>query len=174
MGAGQGRRVLMAAICLLRAVQQWQQCPSPTTPPGPRPRQGSRSAGSRALPRRPRLAAGPPKPCGSPAGPGPGTTGAGAAGPCTRSPTSHRPSLPCHLADYGRGRCGVEALHHIRDTFAENAPRPAPATPPRAIASLRNLAIGILHVHGHCNIAAALRRNAATPPDWCPPCSTGL
>ena len=26
--------------------------------------------------------------------------------------------------------------------------------------SLRNLAIGILHAHGHRNIAAALRRNA--------------
>jgi hypothetical protein len=28
------------------------------------------------------------------------------------------------------------------------------------MASLRNLAIGILHAHGHRNIAAALRRNA--------------
>jgi len=28
------------------------------------------------------------------------------------------------------------------------------------MASLRNLAIAILHAHGHRNIAAALRRNA--------------
>jgi hypothetical protein len=33
-------------------------------------------------------------------------------------------------------------------------------TVPRAMASLRNLAIGILQAHGHRNIAAALRRNA--------------
>jgi hypothetical protein len=33
-------------------------------------------------------------------------------------------------------------------------------TAPRAMASLRNLAIGILRARGHRNIAAALRRNA--------------
>ena len=33
-------------------------------------------------------------------------------------------------------------------------------TAPRAMASLRNLAIGLLRAHGHRNIAAALRRNA--------------
>jgi hypothetical protein len=33
-------------------------------------------------------------------------------------------------------------------------------TAPRAMASLRNLAIGILRAHGHHNIAAALRYNA--------------
>jgi hypothetical protein len=31
------------------------------------------------------------------------------------------------------------------------------------MASLRNLAIGILRAHGDCNIAAALRRNARDP-----------
>ena len=37
---------------------------------------------------------------------------------------------------------------------------PEGGTAPRAMASLRNLAIGILRRHGHRNIAAALRRNA--------------
>jgi hypothetical protein len=45
---------------------------------------------------------------------------------------------------------------------------PSPRTPPslrtgtapRAMASLRNLAIGILRLHRRPNIAAALRRNA--------------
>jgi hypothetical protein len=36
------------------------------------------------------------------------------------------------------------------------------------MASLRNLAIGVLCAHGHRNLAAALRRNAATPPESCP------
>ena len=34
---------------------------------------------------------------------------------------------------------------------------------PRAMASLRNLAIGVLRLRGHRNIAAALRRNARDP-----------
>jgi predicted transposase YbfD/YdcC len=65
------------------------------------------------------------------------------------------------LADWIGGHGGIEALHHIRDTtFAEDANRTRTGTAPRAMASLRNLAIGILHLRGHRNIAAALRRNA--------------
>jgi predicted transposase YbfD/YdcC len=68
---------------------------------------------------------------------------------------------PAHLADYVRGHWGIEALHHIRDTtFAEDASQTRTGTAPRAMASLRNLAIGILHASGHRNIAAALRHNA--------------
>ena len=68
---------------------------------------------------------------------------------------------PARLADYVRGHWGIEALHHIRDTtFAEDASQTRTATTPRAMASLRNLAIGILRAHGHRNIAPALRRNA--------------
>jgi predicted transposase YbfD/YdcC len=68
---------------------------------------------------------------------------------------------PARLADWIRGHWGIEALHHIRDTtFAEDASQTRTATTPRAMASLRNLAIGILCLHGHRNIAAALRRNA--------------
>jgi predicted transposase YbfD/YdcC len=68
---------------------------------------------------------------------------------------------PARLADYVRGHWGIEALHHIRDlTFAEDACRLRTGTAPRAMASLRNLAIGILRARGDRNIAAALRRNA--------------
>jgi predicted transposase YbfD/YdcC len=68
---------------------------------------------------------------------------------------------PARLADYIRGHWSVEALHHTRDTtFAEDASQVRTGTAPRAMASLRNLAIGILRLHGHHNTAAALRRNA--------------
>jgi predicted transposase YbfD/YdcC len=68
---------------------------------------------------------------------------------------------PARLADYVRGHWGIEALHHIRDvTLAEDAHQLRTGTAPRAMASLRNLAIGILRRHGHRNLAAALRRNA--------------
>jgi predicted transposase YbfD/YdcC len=68
---------------------------------------------------------------------------------------------PARLADYVRGHWGIEALHHIRDvTFAEDASQVRTGNAPRAMASLRNLAIGILRARGYRNIAAALRRNA--------------
>jgi predicted transposase YbfD/YdcC len=67
---------------------------------------------------------------------------------------------PARLADWVRGHWGIEALHHIRDTtYAEDASQVRTGTAPRAMASLRNLAIGILRRHGTRNIAAALRRN---------------
>ena len=77
----------------------------------------------------------------------------------------HQPACPqaspARLADYTRGHWGIEALHHIRDvTFAEDASQVRTGTAPRAMASLRNLAIGILRLRGDRNIAAALRRNA--------------
>jgi predicted transposase YbfD/YdcC len=68
---------------------------------------------------------------------------------------------PARLADWIRGHWGIEALHHIRDTtYAEDASQVRTGTAPRAMASLRNLAIGILRLHGHRNIATALRHNA--------------
>jgi hypothetical protein len=52
-------------------------------------------------------------------------------------------------------------LHHIRDvTFAEDASQTRNGNAPRAMASLRNLAIAILRAHWDRNIAAALRTNA--------------
>lgn len=66
-----------------------------------------------------------------------------------------------------RGHWGIEAHHHIRDvTYAEDASQIRTGNAPRTMASLRNLAITILHHTGHDNIAAALRhnaRNAARP-----------
>jgi predicted transposase YbfD/YdcC len=68
---------------------------------------------------------------------------------------------PARLADWIRGHWGIEALHHLRDTtFAEDACQARIGTAPRAMASLRNLAIAILRLRGWRNIAAALRRNA--------------
>jgi len=68
---------------------------------------------------------------------------------------------PARLADWIRGHWGIEALHHLRDTaFAEDASQVRTGTAPRAMASLRNLAIGILRARGDRNLAAALRRNA--------------
>jgi predicted transposase YbfD/YdcC len=68
---------------------------------------------------------------------------------------------PARLADWIRVIGASEALHHIRDTtFAEDASRVRAGNAPRIMASLRNLAIGVLWVHGCRNIAAALRRNA--------------
>jgi predicted transposase YbfD/YdcC len=68
---------------------------------------------------------------------------------------------PARLADYVRGHWAIEALHHLRDvTFAEDALKVRTGNAPRAMASRRNLAIGILRLHGHRSIAAALRRNA--------------
>jgi predicted transposase YbfD/YdcC len=65
---------------------------------------------------------------------------------------------PARMADYIRGHWGIEALHHIRDvTLAEDASQVYTRTAPRAMASLRNLAIAALRAHGHRNIAAALR-----------------
>jgi predicted transposase YbfD/YdcC len=68
---------------------------------------------------------------------------------------------PACLADWIRGHWGIEAVHHLRDvTLAEDASQTRTGTAPRAMASLRNLAIGILRARGDRNIAAALRRNA--------------
>ncbi|QIZ02242.2 ISAs1 family transposase [Streptomyces sp. S1D4-11] len=58
-------------------------------------------------------------------------------------------------------------IHHVRDTaWTEDASRVRTGTAPRAMVSLRNLAIGALRLTGHTSIAAALRhhaRNATRP-----------
>ncbi|ANZ13580.1 ISAs1 family transposase [Streptomyces noursei] len=60
------------------------------------------------------------------------------------------------IAELVRGHWQVEALHHIRDvTFAEDASRVHTGTAPRAMATLRNLAIGLIRQAGWTNIAAA-------------------
>lgn len=70
-------------------------------------------------------------------------------------------AAPVHLADYLRGHWTIEALHHIRDvTYSEDASTARTGNLPRAMATLRNLAIGALRLTGHANIAAALRHHA--------------
>jgi predicted transposase YbfD/YdcC len=74
---------------------------------------------------------------------------------------THLQASPARLADWVRGHWGIEALHHIRDvTLAEDASQVRTGNAPRVMASLRNLVVGILLLHGQANIAAALRRNA--------------
>ncbi|WP_240667548.1 transposase [Streptomyces luteoverticillatus] len=71
---------------------------------------------------------------------------------------------PARLARLVRDHWGIESLHHLRDTtFAEDASPPRTGNAPRAMATWRNLAIGILKRSGVTNIAAALRRNARDP-----------
>lgn len=65
---------------------------------------------------------------------------------------------PAELASHLRGHWAVEAQHHIRDrTFAEDASTVHAGNAPRAMASLRNLAIGALKALGATNIAKTTR-----------------
>lgn len=66
---------------------------------------------------------------------------------------------PAGLAAAIRGHWGIEnSSHHIRDvTFAEDASTVHTGTAPRAMASLRNLAIGVLKALGADNIAKTTR-----------------
>ncbi|MFE8950648.1 ISAs1 family transposase [Streptomyces sp. NPDC007856] len=66
---------------------------------------------------------------------------------------------PADLAAAIRGHWGVEnSSHHIRDvTFAEDASTVHTGTAPRAMPTLRNLAIGVLKTLGADNIAKTTR-----------------
>ena len=67
-------------------------------------------------------------------------------------------STPAELAAAVRGHWTVEALHHVRDvTYAEDASTIHTGTAPRAMATLRNLAIGLLNTLGAANIAKTTR-----------------
>ncbi|MFD7446638.1 ISAs1 family transposase [Streptomyces sp. NPDC059909] len=72
---------------------------------------------------------------------------------------------PAELAAAIRGHWGVEnSSHHIRDvTFAEDASTVHAATAPRAMATLRNLAIGALKILGADNIAKTTRAIRVKP-----------
>lgn len=82
-----------------------------------------------------------------------------------------RPGAGCEagtIARRVRGRWGIEnRLHHVRDTaIAEDTSRVRTGTAPRAMASSRNLAIGVLRLTGCDNVAAGLRthsRNTTRP-----------
>lgn len=72
---------------------------------------------------------------------------------------------PAQLAGILRGHWLIEdSLHWVRDmTFGEDSSQVRTRNGPRVMASLRNLAITILRLTGHANIAAALRFYARRP-----------
>jgi predicted transposase YbfD/YdcC len=73
-------------------------------------------------------------------------------------------AAPAQLAGWIRGHWHIEALHHIRDvTYGEDASQTRTGNGPQTMATLRNLAIGILKLAGHQNIAAACRYHARDP-----------
>lgn len=56
------------------------------------------------------------------------------------------------------GHWQLEALHWVRDaTFAEDTSRIRTASGPQVMASLRNLAVGLVRLAGHTQIAPTLR-----------------
>lgn len=75
-------------------------------------------------------------------------------------------SVPRHQAGadrllaWWRGHWGIEdRLHYVRDvTFAEDASRIRSGDAPQNMAALRNGVLSLLRLHGHKNIAAALRQ----------------
>jgi predicted transposase YbfD/YdcC len=72
---------------------------------------------------------------------------------------------PTELARYIRGHWHVEnKLHWVRDTtMGEDASRTRTGGGPRMMASLRNLAISLLRLTGHTNIAKAIRHMGRKP-----------
>jgi predicted transposase YbfD/YdcC len=70
-----------------------------------------------------------------------------------------------HLAQYIRRHWWIENKeHHVRDvTFGEDASRVRTGSAPRAMAGLRNLALGVLRLDGWANIAQGLRHHSRRP-----------
>lgn len=71
-----------------------------------------------------------------------------------------REAAPEHLAAYIRGHWHIEnKVHWVRDvTFGEDASRVRAGSRPRVLATLRNLASGLLRQAGYTRIAAAIRK----------------
>jgi predicted transposase YbfD/YdcC len=72
---------------------------------------------------------------------------------------------PTTLATWVRGHWHVEnKLHWVRDvTYQEDKSLVRTGNAPRVMATLRNLAISLLRLNGHTNIAAANRHHARNP-----------
>jgi predicted transposase YbfD/YdcC len=81
----------------------------------------------------------------------------------TSLPARH--AQPAQLATWIRGHWKIEnQLHWVRDvTYGEDLSRARTGTGPHVMASLRNLALSILRLAGHANIARALRHTARDP-----------
>jgi len=79
--------------------------------------------------------------------------------------TSDRMADPVTLAAWVRGHWEIEnKLHWVRDvTYQEDKSLVRTGNAPRVMASLRNLAISLLRLDGHKNIAAANRHHARDP-----------
>jgi predicted transposase YbfD/YdcC len=79
--------------------------------------------------------------------------------------TSDRDADPETLAAWVRGHWEIEnKLHWVRDvTYQEDKSLVRTANAPRVMASLRSLAISLLRLDGHANIAAANRHHARDP-----------
>jgi len=73
---------------------------------------------------------------------------------------SAREAAPEHLAAYVRGHWAIEnKIHWVRDvTFREDSSQIKTGSRPRIMATLRNLAIGLIRQAGHTKIAATIRR----------------
>ncbi|MFG2395749.1 hypothetical protein [Streptomyces lydicus] len=71
---------------------------------------------------------------------------------------------PAQLAELVQNHWSVEALHHVRDIrFDEDASRVRTGTAPRAMATLRNLAIGLMRQAGWTDIAATADHYRSRP-----------
>jgi len=79
--------------------------------------------------------------------------------------TSDRNADPATLAAWIRGHWHIEnKLHWVRDvTYQEDKSLVRTGNAPRVMATLRSLAISLLHLDGHANIAAANRHHARDP-----------
>jgi predicted transposase YbfD/YdcC len=79
--------------------------------------------------------------------------------------TSDRAAEPATLAAWVRGHWHIEnKLHWVRDvTYQEDNSLVRTGNAPRVMATLRSLAISILRLDGHANIAAANRHHARDP-----------
>ena len=78
--------------------------------------------------------------------------------------TSSATATSSVLLHASRGHWGVESLHWVRDaTMREDASKVRSGSAPRVLATLRNLAIGVLRLAGVTNIAQALRHLSRRP-----------
>jgi hypothetical protein len=71
-----------------------------------------------------------------------------------------REASPAHLAGYVRGHWTIEnKVHWVRDvTFREDSSQVRTGPRPRIMATLRNLAIGLIRQAGYRKIAATIRK----------------
>jgi predicted transposase YbfD/YdcC len=79
--------------------------------------------------------------------------------------TSDRKAAPATLAAWVRGHWHIEnKLHWVRDvTYQEDKSLVRTGNAPRVMATLRSLAVSLLRLDGHANIAAANRHHARDP-----------